>query len=94
MPKDFPHLDHLIKAYFHQDYDLIADDIDGLLTDYVSTTPRAERDAARVDIEKYLEAHERDLDQAFRVAYGSDVDPALWGLSTEAFLRTLARRLA
>jgi CdiI immunity protein len=90
MHADFAHLDNLIKAYFHQDYDLIADDIEGLMSDFVQTSPRAEREAVRSDIEQYLITHRDDLDQAFRSAYGFDVDPQLWGLSTEGFLTKLA----
>jgi CdiI immunity protein len=90
MRADFPHLDHLIKAYFHQDYDLIAGDIEGLMSDFVQTSARAEREGARSDIERYLATHRHDLDQAFRSAYGFDVDPQLWGLSTEGFVRKLA----
>ena len=94
MPADFPRLDHLIKAYFHQDYDLIADDIEGLMSDFITTSRPAERDAVRSDIERYLLAHHHDLDQAFRSAYGFDVDPQLWGHSTESFLRKLAGLMA
>jgi hypothetical protein len=94
MPANFPHLDHLIKSYFHQDYDLIADDIEGLIEDFNNTTPRADRDATRIDIERYLEAHNKTLEQDFRRVYGFDVDPALWGLSTEAFLTKLSGLIA
>lgn len=90
----FPHLEDLIKTYFHQDYDLIAEDLEGLMHHYVSTTPQANRDAVRADIERYLSAHAKGLDATFRREYAYDVDPETWGYSTEAFLRKLASLIA
>lgn len=91
MTTAFSHLEDLIKTYFHQDYDLIADDLESLMQHYVTTTPQVDRNIVRAEIDRYLTLHERDLDQAFRRDYEYDVDPKTWSYSTKAFLRKLSR---
>jgi hypothetical protein len=90
MATNFPHMDDLIKTYFHQDYDLIANDIEGLMHHYVTTTSQAQRDVVRTEIAQYLSVRTNDLDEKFKNEYEYDVAPEAWGYSTEDFLRKIA----
>ena len=62
-------LDNLLGAYFHQDYDLIADTLDGLLDDFVAHTAPAEVEDVLRDVDRFRHNHSAALSQAFHHAF-------------------------
>lgn len=84
-----PYLDELMGAYFHQDYMLIAETIEGLIEDYLKSAPAAEVAGVRQDIDRLRREHADDLDEEFLRRYGFGFDPKLWDLTAEAFLSKL-----
>lgn len=87
---EHPHLRKLMGAYLNQDFDLIADSIEGVIQYYRRCSSVAEVEGLMADIRGFLEAHPEDADAAFEAAYGFDFDPRLWGHSAKSFLETIS----
>ena len=82
-------LDHLIKTYFNQDYDLIADTTEGLIADFLATSHPRTINSVRADIRSFLRKPADSIEAEFHKQYGFDFEPRLWGLTAEEFLRKI-----
>ncbi len=82
-------LNDLFATWLNQDYDLIADSIEGVLAEYIKGNDLQTIIALRADIACFIAENAGRLDDAFEAAYGFDFSPKLWGHNTESFL-TLA----
>ncbi|MCA9365249.1 MAG: hypothetical protein KC736_05130 [Candidatus Moranbacteria bacterium] len=51
----FARLNSLIESYFHQDYDLIADTVEGLMEDFMETHTPEEIVATQKDVSCFLQ---------------------------------------
>ena len=93
---DFYYLDQFMGGYFHQDFDLVADSIEGLVGAFVrDCTPQPELiDVTAADIERFLAQNNNDLDGEFARIFQPDVDVAAFGHTTESFLRYVLELIA
>jgi hypothetical protein len=79
-------LNDLFATWLNQDYDLIADSIEGVLAEYVKGNDLKTIIDLRADIASFMAQNKERLDQAFEEAYGFDFDPKLWGHSAKSVL--------
>ena len=91
---NFPKLDSLMHSHFHQDFDLIADTIKGLVADFKDTSTSEEIVNVREDIAKFLNLSDGEIESVFKESYGYDFDPALWDLTAKTFLQRLNKLLS
>lgn len=90
----YPQLSNLIGAYLNQDYSIYADTLEGVIDCFLTDSRRDEQVALRTEIARFLRDEQAALADTFMRAYGMDFDPALWGLTTETFLRQLDAQVA
>ena len=83
-----------MHSYFHQDFDLIADTIEGLVTDFKNTSTSEQIVNVREDIARFLDQSDGEIESVFKKKYGYDFDPALWDLNAKTFLRKLYNLLS
>ena len=89
-----PHLANFFGAYLNQDYSLHAETLEGVIDAFRQDATDDQLRALREDIASFRRWHAHDLEQAFAGSFGADFEPALWGLSADAFLDLLDLRLA
>jgi hypothetical protein len=89
----YPELDHLLHAYFNEDFDLWGHTIEEIVGCYKRESPAEGQHALCDEITRFMRAHRADLDAAFLKAYPNEVDPSGWGHTTASFLAELDRLL-
>lgn len=90
---DYENLHQLMSAYFHQDWDLEADDEDGVLQNFARTTWPEEIDRTRDQATAFAEAHPEGLKQAFEDRFAPMIDTGETDADVRAWLHWLAERL-
>ena len=91
--KRFPELSDLIGGYLHQDYDIFADTLEGVVDYYLKDGTTLSNNALRYEIAYFLETYIANLDATFASLYGLDFDPNLWDYTTEEFLQWLDKKV-
>ena len=94
MTSNSPKLDALMHSHFHQDFNLIAETIEGLVANFKDTSTSEEIVNVREDIAKFLNLSDGEIESVFKESYGYDFDPALWGLTEKTFLQRLYKLLS
>jgi len=92
-PPAYPALDHLLHAYFGEDFDLSGNTVEEIVGCYMGESSVEHHRALREEIARFRQAHPHDLDAAFLAAYEYDFDPPLWGHTTDSFLTEVDRLL-
>lgn len=88
----YPHLTDLIETYLHQDYDLYADTIEGVIDYYLGVASRKDKQGLLDNIKQFANAHAGQLDRAFIEAYPFDFNPEAYGITAGAFLKQLEEK--
>ena len=83
-----------MHSHFHQDFDLIADTIEGLVADFKDTNTSEEIENVREDIARFLNQSDSDIESVFKESYGYDFEPAIWDLTVKMFLQKLDKLLS
>ena len=92
-PPAYPALDHLLRAYFGEDFDLSGNTVEEIVGCYKGGSPVEHHRALREEIARFRQAHPHDLDAAFLASYEYYLDPPLWGHTTDSFLTEVDRLL-
>ena len=82
----YPYLDHLLGAWFHQDFDLVGD-VPEVVAEFVAVGPAEAVWAVVADIRRFLAYRSNDLDAAFQHIFKPGIDPAGWGMTAAEWLR-------
>ena len=100
MPSDaFPALDHLLSAYFHQDWEEDHGTAAAVLREFAATTRRPEVSAAADDVDRFLAASDpgSDLRRRFEAEFApmveigdTDEEARRWLTAVRDGLRRLA----
>ncbi|MBK0468242.1 contact-dependent growth inhibition system immunity protein [Klebsiella aerogenes] len=88
-------LNSFITVYFGQDYDLIddSDEIAPKIDAFIADSHLAMKYGLIADIDLLLkEADNPEVE--FRIRYGSDFDPHLWGTDALSFLKRVRDRIS
>ena len=91
----FPNIQHFVRAYLHQDYDLDYGDIEAAMDAFIEDSSADQRRATRAELQELLSVW-HDEDDRHRIVIEetrADVDPHLVGETVTDYLRKLARRL-
>lgn len=95
MEPDYPHLAHLLAAYFHQDCYLDAADDAEILAGYIAHSTQGQILALIADIERFLHDHAEDplpaaqrLFQPDIIIGGSNAEARDWFAAILVYLRT------
>ena len=94
MTSNSPKLDALMHSHFHQDFNLIAETIEGLAADFKDTSTSEEIVNVREDIAIFLNLSDGEIESVFKESYGYDFDPVLWDLTAKSFLQRLNKLLS
>jgi hypothetical protein len=92
-PKTFSHLDQLLGAWFHQDFDLVGDTLEEILETYRSVSPDGRCAAVVRDIDRFLALPGDTLNDKFDQTFKPDIDPAGWGMSAREWLQRVRELL-
>jgi hypothetical protein len=91
--EQYPYLEHLLGAYFHQDCYDFGDTNEDILNDYVESNWPHQRLGLRADIERFLHAHPDDAFEAMTKRFSMSAYPQLDNMSMAKWLREVALRL-
>jgi hypothetical protein len=93
-PKTFSHLDELLGAWFHQDFDQEGDTLEEILETYRSVSPDGRCAAVVHDIDRFLALPEDNLDDVFTSPFkpGGVYLPG-WGMSAREWLQRVRELL-
>ena len=89
---DYPHLDHLLGAYFHQDFAMDGD-VDDIIARFVEVSDVEEVRGTVTDIQRFLYEHYQDAETAFRSVFGLTIEPQGWGMNAKQWLAWVERLL-
>jgi hypothetical protein len=89
----YPALDHLLHAYFGEDFDLSGNTVEEIVGCYKGESPLEHHRALREEIARFRQAHPNDLDDAFLGFYKNFFNPPLWNHTTDSFLTEVDRLL-
>ena len=85
------YLDHLMGAYFNQDYDLYGETIEEVMDSYLSSEGADKAKGLIIDCANFAKDHP-DVEVTFDELYGFDFKPARWGITAQQFLDMIAAR--
>lgn len=85
------YLDHLIGAYFNQDYDLHGKTIEEVINSYLSCEGAEKAQGIIGDCDIFLNTNP-DVEAAFDELYSFDFKPARWGITAQQFLAMIAEQ--
>lgn len=89
----FPHLDHFLNAYMHQDCRLFGDSIEDVVKAYSLDSPESSienLDRLRSEIIEFINAEGNSIEPDYHKLYPNSVLPSGWGMTVEQRLRTVA----
>lgn len=89
---DFPHLDQLMRGYFHQDYDLVGNDVPEVVAAFARDAGAGGTAATAAEIRHFIAIGGAD-DGGLTARYPDDVDPAGWDMTDAEWLDWVARLL-
>jgi hypothetical protein len=92
-PPAYPALDHLLHAYFGEDFDLSGNTVEAIVDCYMEESPVEHHRALREEIARFRLAHPNELDDAFLGSYKNFFNPPLWRHTTDSFLTEVDRLL-
>lgn len=85
------YLDHLMGAYFNQDYDLFGETIEEVMSQYLkSEGPEQARGLIR-DCNQFINEHD-DVELEFLELYQFDFNPSRWGITARQFLTMISEQ--
>lgn len=90
--EQFPYLDHLLGAWFHQDFELEGD-VEQIISKFVAVTRSEEVWAVIADIRRFVAYRHNDSEDAFLRLFPGAVLPSGWGLTTIEWLQWIDRLL-
>lgn len=89
----YTHLADFLASWFHQDFDLNGGTVAEVVAAYRAVTPAVEQAQLGSDIERFLEQHGSDTDEAFEVIFAPEVRVSTLSGSAEAFMREIEAAL-
>ncbi len=94
MPEPYRHLTAFLQSCFHQDFDLVGDTVEEIVTAYKQSVTRAEQEVIVAQITAFL-ASPPSPNRAvqFEQLFDLDIDPLGFAPSVEEFLGAITRVL-
>lgn len=89
----YKHLADFLASWFHQDFDLNGGTVAEVVAAYRAVTPEVEQAQLGSDIERFLEQHGSDTDEAFEEIFAPEVRVSTLSGSAEAFMREIEAAL-
>ena len=86
----FPHLDHFLNAYMHQDWELFGDSLEDVVQTYASDTSPVEMQQLRDEIVQLLTVEGHRIETSYYALYPNSVMPSGWGMSVADWLTRVA----
>ena len=87
----FPHLDHFLNAYMHQDWQLFGDTLEAVVGAYAADTYPEGADRLREEIDQFLRFEGVRLEADYPRLYPNSVLPSGWHMTAAEWLRWVAR---
>jgi hypothetical protein len=87
----FPHLDHFLNAYMHQDWRLSGDSLEAVLRTYAHDTSPSDVKQLRSEIEQFISAEGGNLEADYRKLYPNSVIPSGWHMTLRDWLLYVSR---
>ncbi|SDQ32238.1 contact-dependent growth inhibition system immunity protein [Paraburkholderia tuberum] len=88
----YPAMDHLMRTYFGQDFDLFGETVPEIVACYKQDSPHDYANLVR-EIDSFRTEHSHDLAIAFDQMYGRGFSPEPWGYTVASFLDEIQRLL-
>jgi hypothetical protein len=82
----YPHLRTFLGAWFHQDFDLVGESLEEIVSAFNAASSPSEAQHVRSDIDAFVQDARHDLDEAFVRVFNPEVDPHGWGMTTREWL--------
>jgi hypothetical protein len=90
----FPHLDHFLNAYMHQDWDLFGESLEEVLQTYARQTSRSDVDGLRAEIDQFIASKGTRIESDYYELYPNSVAPSGWNMNVEQWLRRVSELAA
>ena len=90
---NYPHLQAFLSGWFHQDFDVVGDSIEAIAIEFKRVSSASDAKAIAADINEFLSASKRQVDDRFTQEFDVDIDPTAFAPSVEAFLAKIATQL-
>jgi hypothetical protein len=87
--KDYPHLDTLVGAWLHQDFDIDGDSLEAIIASYKDAHGPSDWQGVQADILQFVgdaDADAAEVGERFVEVFRPDVDPGAWGMSPREWL--------
>jgi hypothetical protein len=85
----YPHLADFMGGWFHQDFDIVGDTLEEIVTAFRAIAPPETQAALRSEIAAFLKDHSQNIDEEFERAFNPQVVPSAFTGSTRSFLETI-----
>ncbi|HGH4667716.1 TPA: contact-dependent growth inhibition system immunity protein [Enterobacter cloacae] len=82
-------LDHLMGAYFNQDYDLFGETIEEVMEEYLKCEGPENAKGLIEDCNNFINRTD-DVELEFLNLYKFDFNPSLWGITAKQFLTMIS----
>lgn len=82
-------LSQFMGGWFHQDFDIEGNSVPEVLGAFRTVTPLEEQRKLKSDIQRFLDDHPNDLDNAFEETFKPDIIASAFSGSTRGFLEEI-----
>ncbi len=84
--RNFPHLDHFLNAYMHQDWQIYGETLENVVAIYVEDVSSDDVALLHDEISEFLSTQEDLSEPAYRQLYPNSVLPSGWGMTVQRWL--------
>lgn len=91
MSTNFPHLDHFLNAYMHQDWMLAGDTLATVLQTYVNDTSPDDVQALRSEIAAFVRHDGDAIETDYHRQFPNSVLPSGWNMQPDEWLNHVAQ---
>lgn len=82
----FPHLDHLLNAYMHQDWQIYGETLEDVVAAYAEDTSSDDIALLHAEIGEFLSNQNNLTEPAYCQLYPNSALPSGWGMSVRSWL--------
>jgi hypothetical protein len=86
----FPHLDHFLNAYMHQDWDLFGDSLAQVLLRYARDTSPTDLQQLQHEIVQFINSEGPNIETDYYALFPNSVLPSGSNMTAEQWLRHVA----
>src|SRR5258708_27924275 len=90
----FPHLEHFLNAYMHQDWMLFGSSWQDVVKTYAQETSSDDLKNLRFEIDQFILSEGENIEPDYRPLYPNSLLPSPWRMTPQQWLRYFAKLAA